>query len=253
MELLGNKGEWSEVYAFLKLLSTGKLHAADADLNKIENVFYEIINIFRKEEAGELRFSFNKDSKNVAVVKQIDDTFLITLKSSEFEVEADFLLEKIQNGNDSSFTIQRIESFLKKLGCEKLKAPATDKSDIVIQIHDLNTGYEPVLAFSIKSRLGSSSTLLNAGKTTNFTYKINGSITDEIMNKFNVTLQETKKIREALSYLTNENCSISFDDMDNATFKNNLLLMDSDLPAISALMLMEYYINGNTSVKKALQ
>ena len=32
-----NKGEWSELYVFLKLLGSGILYAADADLNKIEN------------------------------------------------------------------------------------------------------------------------------------------------------------------------------------------------------------------------
>ena len=31
-----NKGEWSEVYVFLKLLAEGKLYAADKDLKKIE-------------------------------------------------------------------------------------------------------------------------------------------------------------------------------------------------------------------------
>jgi len=35
-----NRGEWSEVYAFMKILSDGYLYAADADLNKIESVFF---------------------------------------------------------------------------------------------------------------------------------------------------------------------------------------------------------------------
>ena len=43
--LSGNKGEWSEIYVFLRLLEIGKLYAADADLNKIDDVFYNIINI----------------------------------------------------------------------------------------------------------------------------------------------------------------------------------------------------------------
>jgi len=30
-----NKGEWSEVYVFLKLLAEGKLYAADKDLNRM--------------------------------------------------------------------------------------------------------------------------------------------------------------------------------------------------------------------------
>ena len=43
----GNIGDWSEVYVFLKLLSEGKLNAADSNLNAIPNVYYPIIKIIR--------------------------------------------------------------------------------------------------------------------------------------------------------------------------------------------------------------
>ena len=51
-KLSGNKGEWSEIYVFLRLLEVGKLYAADADLNKMDDVFYNIINIVRTEDIG---------------------------------------------------------------------------------------------------------------------------------------------------------------------------------------------------------
>ena len=44
-----NKGEWSELYVFLKLLGNGILYAADANLNKIEDLYYPLIEILRKE------------------------------------------------------------------------------------------------------------------------------------------------------------------------------------------------------------
>ena len=37
--LKGNKGEWSEIYTFLKLLSEGKLYGADGELNKKDDIF----------------------------------------------------------------------------------------------------------------------------------------------------------------------------------------------------------------------
>ena len=43
-KLSGNKGEWSEIYAFLRLLEVKKLYAADAELNKKDDMFYNIIN-----------------------------------------------------------------------------------------------------------------------------------------------------------------------------------------------------------------
>ena len=40
--LSGNKGEWSEVYAFLKLLGEGKLYGADSDLKRKDDIFSDI-------------------------------------------------------------------------------------------------------------------------------------------------------------------------------------------------------------------
>ena len=50
-----NKGEWSEVYVFLKLLAEGKLYAADKDLKKIE--FY--LNFAKYKKWVELRSKNN--------------------------------------------------------------------------------------------------------------------------------------------------------------------------------------------------
>ena len=35
MALRGNKGEWSEAYAFIKLLGEGKVYAADENLKRM--------------------------------------------------------------------------------------------------------------------------------------------------------------------------------------------------------------------------
>ena len=49
MAITGNKGEWSEIYAFLKLLGEKKLYSGDENLNRIEDLFYPIIKILRDE------------------------------------------------------------------------------------------------------------------------------------------------------------------------------------------------------------
>ena len=43
-----NKGEWSEFYVFIKILSDKKIFLLDDKLNKLES-FYEVIKILRKE------------------------------------------------------------------------------------------------------------------------------------------------------------------------------------------------------------
>ena len=48
----GNKGEWSELYAFMKLLSQGRVYAANEKVEKIDDVFYPILKIMREEQKG---------------------------------------------------------------------------------------------------------------------------------------------------------------------------------------------------------
>lgn len=49
-----------------------------------------------------------------------------------------------------------------------------DTTDISMQIEDIHTNYIRDVGFSIKSEVGNLPTLLNAGQTTNFIYKVTG-------------------------------------------------------------------------------
>lgn len=139
--------------------------------------------------------------------------------------------------------------FLETLNIGALKAKSTDKADIRIKIHDINTGYETVQGFSIKSRLGSPSTLVNAGKTTNFVFEVTGNMTDAIMNEFNTC---SKKFKDRFDVLNRNSCSIEYVAMENDVFESNLQLIDGDLPKICAYMLKEYYSSGVNTVKSSL-
>jgi type II restriction enzyme len=44
-----NRGEWSEIYIFLKLMHDQRIYAADKNMEKIEDVFLNIIKIIREE------------------------------------------------------------------------------------------------------------------------------------------------------------------------------------------------------------
>ena len=131
-----------------------------------------------------------------------------------------------------------------------LKAKSTDKADIRIKIHDINTGYETVQGFSIKSRLGSPSTLVNAGKTTNFIFEVTGNVNDDVMNGFNTC---SKKFKDRFDFLSGCDCDIEYCSMDNDIFESNLQLIDGDLPKICAYMLKEYYSSGVNTVTNSLE
>lgn len=248
-KLSGNKGEWSEVYVFLRLLELGKLYAADANLNKINSVFYEIINIIREENAGILEFRIDRSKECISVLNTKEMKTIVEIPISEFKIKADELYNSVVSSNTSSFFAENTERFLDKLGVGTLKAKSTDKADIRIKIHDINTGYEAIQGFSIKSRLGSPSTLINAGKTTNFIFEIIGDITDAVMDEFNTC---SKYFKDRFAVLRTNNCDIKYLAMENDIFENNLILIDGNLPEICAEMLKAFYTQGITTVESAL-
>jgi hypothetical protein len=89
--LTGNKGEWSEIYALFKLLGDKQLFAGDADLNKVEELFYPIIKIIRNESGGDFEYEINGD---LVIISGGKEQLRIPVKI--FTEQASKLLTKIK-------------------------------------------------------------------------------------------------------------------------------------------------------------
>lgn len=244
MALTGNKGEWSEIYTLFKLLGDQQVFAGDEDLKKIENLFYPIIKILRKEQEKSFEYEIKG---NLVFISGGEEELKIPIET--FKEQAAKLLEEIKKDTKSSFSIPEIETFMASVHCKKMKADSCDKADIRIIIHDLRTKTTPLLGFSIKSQLGNYSTLLNAGKTTNFKYKIeNLDLSDEDISRIN-SINTKKKIRDRVTEIQKLGGNLVYSSMQNSIFKNNLTLIDSLLPEIVADSLLIYYTSSYSSVK----
>ena len=182
MAITGNKGEWSEIYTLFRLLGEGKVHAGDANLNKLD-LYYPILDIIREESK---RFEYKPDTQRNIVVIDEDGNEYAQIPMDKFMTESKTLLDTIKESNQRAFSVPGAECFMSKIGCTKLKAPSKDKADIHIIIHDLRTNMTPLLGFSIKSQLGSASTLLNPGIPTNITYRVvGGDMTNQELDEIN--------------------------------------------------------------------
>ncbi|WP_194775025.1 HpaII family restriction endonuclease [Pararhodonellum marinum] len=252
--LTGNKGEWSEIYTLLKIISDKNLFAGDSDLNKIESLIFPIIKILRDESKGTYEFGYESD---LVIVKGTDEEFRIPI--SLFQEKAVYLLSSLKKTTSSTFSIPVIESFINSFNCFSLKAKSSIKSDIRIIIHDQRTGTMPKLGFSIKSQLGSASTLLNAGKTTNFIYKIankrlNG---DEIhlINSMYISRGEKmhKDIKGRIFKILEFSGKLDFERTENSVFENNLTLIDSALPEILSEIVYLFFTSGHNKIKELVQ
>ena len=247
MALKGNKGEWSEIYTLLKLLGDGKVYAGDQNLNKIQDLFYPIIMILRQEKDG--NYNYKLQEKDVVIQTPIGEE-LLRIPALEFLVEAENLLKSI-NENDGAFGVPQIEDFMNRIYCHSLKAKSADKTDIRIILHDRRTKINSEMGFSIKSQLGGDSTLLNASKATNFNFKVVGvDLSNDEITAINSTNPKRNKVIDRVNAIKEKGATFVFDKVDNSVFRNNLVMLDGDLPIIIANLLLEQLNTGVSSLKE---
>jgi len=238
-----NKGEWSEVYTFLKLLADGRLYAADADLNRINEIYYPILKILKNDPDGNLEFSRN----TMIEILDVGGNVLLEVPIDTFRIKSEELLTEIQNASDRAFEIPNILNFMHSIRISKLTAGSQVKRDITIIVHDIFTGYEPTLGFSIKSKLGGASTLINAGGSTNFIYQLSTPLSPEQIDTIN-NIDTRSKIKDRIIALESNNIHLEYWDMQSDNFKRNLTMIDSNFPIIISEMLKTFFRGNATKI-----
>lgn len=239
--LKGNKGDWSELYVFVKLLSEGKLFQSDIKLNRDENNYYEVVKAYREEGKSSLEFERNG---NILLYSVSDgNRNLIGDFSIEYLKEiSEKIYTGIINGSGKSFEIPTIEDFIENSKIQKLTAKVTSKLDIRLRIYDHRLAKEADLGFSIKSLLGEDSTLFNTGLGNNFIYGIKTNETISIPDFNESTYKPEGKISKLtfrLQKLINDySAVIKFKGIQSSQLWRNLKMVDGDLPDIIAYCLL---------------
>ena len=253
--MIGNVGEWSEPYVFLKLLSEGKLYLGDEKLQKREDMYYPVVAIKRKENGEEFEYRRVPDEKIIRIVAP--DHEIGDIPISDFEKNAGVVFAAIKNKSSRTFKILESEEFFKKIGFQKLKAKNDSKADIVIVVYDRKTQTNLTLGFSIKSFLGSPPTLFNASKNTNITFKIQGitkKTAEQIIDETTVIEDSKPKIlvKKRVQKIQEEGCKLVFEKVDTKIFEGNLKMIDSEFPEIIAYLVLLFYSNEKRNKVKEL-
>lgn len=250
-----NKGEWSELYVFFKLLSDRKVYVADKDMNKLRDVFLNIISVIREENKGfEYRY-FTGD--NVRITLNGADVSIVD--SALFTKYMNKVWEMIRTNSTTTFTDEEVRDFLSTIYVNNITSPAQKKSeffggtaDIVLDTMDYRSGVNQIMGFSCKSDIDAASTLFNASAdNTNFVYELQGTFNDEMMNTFNgmfntITKKGVEKQEvatgERMSYLKQNGIDLTFLNPVKDTAKHNLIRCGGlEMPAIIGSILKYYY------------
>ncbi len=220
------------------------MFAGDADLNKVEELFYPIIKIIRNESGGNFEYALNDD---LVIISGGEEELRIPV--STFIDQSVILLAKIKEST-GAFSIPEIEEFMTAVNCHTLKAKSTSKTDIRIVIHDQRINQTAELGFSIKSQLGGEATLLNAGRTTNFIYKLESfNPTPEVIASTN-EIETRSKIKDRIAAINEMGGILTYTTLEQSVFKNNLVLIDSLLPNILAEIIKTFFTSNLSTIEE---
>ena len=226
----------------LKTLHDAALYPAWPNLEKTGEE-YKVVKASRNEKGEKTTYRIYPDG-DISIEK---DNSKVLLSKTQLSSYVETILSSILKNKKGTFSVPSVEEELLKKGHTLSLASSSDsKSDVNIEIIDHRSAKGVEIGFSIKSQLGSPSTLVNASKKTNFKFKISHpnqtNLTDNDIDYFNSAELEKSKIKGIIDNIYNSNSKLIYVRDIDSIFHNNLTLIDSRLPEIlSELLKANYY------------
>jgi DNA (cytosine-5)-methyltransferase 1 len=233
-----NKGEWSELLAFVKFLAEQQVFLADSELNSTAN----FLNIHKvTTENLDLEFLILDKStieivhKKTGLKKQLNISDLINTETLNALTEA----IKSKSG---TFELPEFEIIQDALGFSVVKGGnSNQKADILLDISNNDFSQRKNEGFGIKSYLGAKPTLLNASGNTNFIFRIDGLSADKI-DEINA-IDSSTKLRDRIIAIEQHGGSFHYVNAEKEAMTHNLKMVDSLMPEIISHILLAFYKN----------
>lgn len=230
----------NEAYIYLAKSIVDNIEQVD-----LQHFLYKIAIAFRERYGC----NSNVESGN-AVIQTPNNKELICIPSHLFISSIEHLLAHT-NTKGTAQMKGCIYKDIEKIRCHTPKAKSSDKTDIHIILHDCRTKINSEMGYSIKSQLGGDSTLLNASKATNLTFRIEGKdFSDSEINEINALNPAKKKVIRRVEEIKNKGGKLIFDKVDNDVFRRNLLMLDCCMPQVVASLLLEQLATGEPMLKE---
>lgn len=219
-----NKGEWAELLVLSELLCKGCVtvgkYSPTGSTHRLQ-----VLSISRDTSTGD-EFVIDNDS----VVLARSGT---RVPRSEICAQTRSLLPAIQVGT-WVFSANEGNQLLELLEISQLKT-GSEKSDLYINVLDPLSGASGLQGYTVKSFLGSSPTLFNAGLATNFTYEITPRVSASEIERLNAM-----PIREMCRELIDSGHNLKLIE-SNEVFGSNLSILDSRMTEVVSESILAYF------------
>lgn len=219
-----NKGEWAELLVLSELLCEGYVTVGKYSPTESTRRL-QVLSISRDISAGD---EFVIDSDSVVLASSG-----IRVPRSGICAATRNLLPAIQVGT-WVFSANEGDQLLEMLEISQLKT-GSEKSDLHINVLDPLSGASGLQGYTVKSFLGSSPTLFNAGLATNFKYEITPRVSASENQRLNAM-----PIREMCRELVDSGHNLKLIE-SNKVFGSNLSILDSRMTEVVSESIVAYY------------
>jgi len=252
MSISANRGEHSEVLAFLRILHQGRVQVADK-FGEPRPSWLKVSSIERPSDPAQ-KYLIRGDE--VIVIGNTAEEIARLSRDSVGSI-ADAFFQQIKEGKGSSFVCPACDDAFRLLKLVGLKATAGAKSDLRIEVISPVFQDEVLLLdFSIKSEIGGLPTLLNAGAT-KFEYRVEGCSADEAIAVQEAIPRKNDKEypgpKRLLPALVESEGSLVFETVVDPVFEENLKMIDTAFPDMLAAVLAHAYQGGTLTLRDAIK
>jgi hypothetical protein len=226
-----NRGEWSELFVLIKLLSTGALPYDLGEGNPKKTTF-PVISISRNISGTDHLFRISHGS--IEIEETSKQSVISKISQQSLSLLASDLLKQIKAGNGRAFNVPSADGIMSMLGIEKV-TEIKSKDDLRITIYDPRTKQQNSQGFSVKSFLGANPSLLNASGVTNIEFEVLGALSEFERAKHN----KLGPIALVSSLIKNGH-KLVLSKIDDR-FSENLKMIDSNMDSLIGHIVISSY------------
>ena len=196
------------------------------NIAKVGDIFYHCYVVLYDK-----KYIYHEDLHSIGVmISSLNGKVLLCTSANLFFEEVSVLIKMPSNSEDM---ISVTNAFIENLFRNNVKDTSKFKSFVKMFWMDL-----------CDNHIGSSTTLLNASGATNFSYRVEGyDFSDEEIEAINAIDTRTKII-DRIAAIRAKGADLVFHHVDNDTFRKNLAMLDGDLAATIAQLLVEQFNTG---------
>ena len=243
MAFEATKREWSELYAFFRLLADGFVYAGTPDAKKNEELRWPVAMVQREEHDGTRQYIIDNE-----VIHIVGENMDKRIPREDFETVAGLILDAVKQSKEMEVTSpDGVEEFLDEVAIFDLEAKTDDRTDFYVAFYDRNT---PLVGLCVRSKLSPMFPLLDGGRTANFKFEQTGvKFATPTVNKINAFGEEEDVIGRMLM-VERLGGNLKFNDAADKVFRSNLHMIDLHFPRVLAEMCRAMHLEGITRVNE---